>query len=230
LPRLLAPPCETLQPEELLLAVEHGVRDAEARNFTLRGPVRLYIDMMILLGAGFASDPQYPWISQLLATREDTAEMDRALSLHAAVSAYLAEVDGESNAYTLQALARLYRLHEQGVSFPDDGLEHELLRLMSQIHPRKVARTGEAALLRLVVEALARARQQYGFRSPRARALLPVLSFAFGHRCDSDPFLPWIARTLARLDPSDPDAAAQALERRAITWLAAVLRNAGTHS
>jgi hypothetical protein len=53
-----------------------------------------------------------------------------------------------------------------------------------------------------------------------------VLMFAFGHRCDADPFLPWIARTLGRADEAAPDAAAVALERRALTWLDAVLRNA----
>jgi hypothetical protein len=73
---------------------------------------------------------------------------------------------------------------------------------------------------------VAKGQQHYGFRAIRSLALMVVLAFAFGHHFDSDPLLPWIARTLRRLDPTDPDAAAEALERRALIWLDAVLRNA----
>lgn len=216
----------TLSGDEPLTALRKGVCDAEEAGFTLRGPVRLYIDTMIVLGCGFTSDPQYPWISELFRRQSDETEMNRALALHSELAEYLALVDGESNVHTLRALGDLSDLLGSGLSFPSAGLEREILRLMSRIHPRKAARTGEPALLQLISEAISRAYEAYGFRQPRSLALLPVLAFSFGWRFDTDPFLPWISRSLNRGASSDPEKVAQTLERRSITWLSAVLRNA----
>jgi hypothetical protein len=152
--------------------------------------------------------------------------MDRAEALHARTLAYLARVDGPDNVTTRAALAELRERCARGVTLPENGLEDELLRLMAEVHPRKADETGEAALRRLVAGALAHGRGRDGFRAPRPLGLVAVLMFAFGHRFDADPFLPWIARTLERAPADAPEAIARRLERRALTWLDAVLRNA----
>jgi hypothetical protein len=217
---------KTLRDAELHAALLEGVQDAEREGFTQRGPVRLYIDTMMILGTGFASDPQYPWISQLLSAQRDESEMDRAMVLHSKLAEYLTFVDGESNVHTLRALGQLDGLLREGVSFPFEGLEGEILRLMWRMHPRKAARSGEAALAQLISEATSRGRRQYGFQQPRSLALMAVLAFSFGWKFDTDPFLPWISRSLARGAVADPEAVAHVLERRSTTWLSAVLRNA----
>lgn len=215
--------CKTLSDEELHAAVLGGVVRAETQGFTKRGPVRLYVDMMILLGSGFDGDPQYPWAAAILATPDE--QMDRAETLHARVHEYLAGVDGPDNVHTLQALRELATRCRQGLALHRERLEPDLLALMAEIHPRKVAATGEDALRRLVRALLARGRERYRFRTARSLALMAVLGFAFGHDFDADPLLPWVSRTLNRPTLGDPDAVAVRLERRALIWLDAVLRN-----
>ena len=218
--------CKTLSYEELHTAMRQGIERAEAHGFTRRGPVRLYVDLMIVLGGGFDSDPQYAWVREILGANGDLSEMERAEALHARTATYLAKVDGANNVHTLRALADLEALCEGGLTFHPETSEQDTLRLMTKIHPRKVAETGQEALRRLISAGRARGRVNYGFRAARSLTLMAVLMFAFGHQFDSDPLLPWITRTLSRINPSDPDTTANKLERRALVWLNAVLHNA----
>lgn len=59
--------CATLDAGQLHDAVRFAMAQAKTQGFDQRGPVQSFIDMMILFGAGFCQDPQYPWIAQLLA-------------------------------------------------------------------------------------------------------------------------------------------------------------------
>ena len=96
---------------------------------------------------------------------------------------------------------------------------------MKEVHPRKYEKTGEDALRQLIKNNREKALKEFGFKQPRAVALIVVLAFAFGHQFDADPFLPWIARTLNKEnEPSETKA--EELERRAVIWLDAVLKNA----
>jgi hypothetical protein len=216
--------CRTLREEELNAAIREGIDRAEDQGFTQRGPVRLYVDLMIVLGSGFDSDPQYPWAGEILRTREGS-QMERAEALHTRTVAYLGKVDGPSNAYTLKALADLAACCRSGMTFQPETAQQDTLRLMKEIHPRKVEETGEDALRLLISDGTIRGQTQYGFRDARSLVLMTVLMFAFGHHFDRDPLLPWISRTLARIDPADPETAANKLERRALVWLDAVLQN-----
>ena len=217
--------CKTVTVEELQAAVRQGLERAESHGFTQRGPTRLYLDLMIVLGGGFDTDPQFPWAQQILSSVASQNQMQRADALHARVGEYLARIDGEYNSYTKTALRTLQRLCNQGLDFRDEQLDLNLRLLMEQVHPRKVAESGTPMVSRLIAESRLKASERYQFRSARAMALMAVLAFAFGHDFDSDPFLPWIARTLKRADPGNPDAASVRLESRARTWLDAVLQN-----
>lgn len=222
--------CKTLRDEQLRVALRQGVLSAEAYGFTQRGPVRFYIDMMILLGSGFDSDPQYPWAAEILARKDYLSQMDRAEALHARTRAYLAQVDGVNNVHTLKALGELAALCRRGVTLRRESFEQDILRLMTEIHPRKVAQTGEEALRRLIADGMTKGQEGYGFRATRSLGLMVVLMFAFGHHFDCDPLLPWIARTMNQSDKVSPDTTAEELERRALIWLDAVLRNAEKNS
>lgn len=63
----------------------------------------------------------------------------------------------------------------------------------------------------------------YGFEAARHQALMPILMFAFGHRCAEDPLYPWIGRTLGDPKITDAHSRARRLERKATTWLDHVL-------
>jgi hypothetical protein len=80
-------------------------------------------------------------------------------------------------------------------------------------------------LSRLVDEARSEARRLQ-FEGARAVALLCALKLAFGHACLRDPLYPWLARSLQQPQDTQPAQRAARLERRALTWLRAVLQRA----
>jgi hypothetical protein len=68
--------CEVLGDEQLREAIRRAIGRAGEYGFDLRGPVRLYIEMMFLYGSSFDTDPQYPWAAQAL--RSSEPQMQRA--------------------------------------------------------------------------------------------------------------------------------------------------------
>lgn len=213
--------CKTLDAAGLAAAVRRAVERAEADGWSLRGPVRLYVDLSLLFGSGFADDPQYPG-ARALAHAGD--ELARSEALHAWACEYLRRVGGPDNAYTRASLARLAAADESTLTVGADRFGADVLQLLKTMHPEKYAYTGDAPLLALIAAADERARSVHGFRSARAVLVLAVLMFAFGHECDRDPLYPWIERTLVDAD-GDRDALAVKLERRARIWLRAVLKH-----
>ncbi len=217
--------CKTLKEEQLEAAIREGIARAETHGFTQRGPVRFYLDLMIVFGSSFDTDPQYPWAAEILAQSEDTSEIQRSETLHEKTSDYLKKVDGEKNVFTLQALQELADRLKAGLTFKRENFDADLLNLMKEIHPRKYQETGEESLRQLIGNSRKKAVKDIGFKEPRAVALIVVLAFAFGHRFDDDPFLPWISRTLNK-ENETLETKAEELERRAVIWLDAVLKNA----
>jgi hypothetical protein len=217
--------CKTLKEEQLKEAIREGIRRAETHGFMQRGPVRFYLDLMIVFGSSFDTDPQYPWAAEILAQIEETSEIQRSEALHEKTAEYLEKVDGEKNAYTLEALDELSSRIKAGLTFRRDTFDADILNLMKEIHPRKYKETGEESLRQLVENSRKKAIKDIGFKEPRAVALIVVLAFAFGHQFDHDPFLPWISRTLNK-ENETLETKAEELERRAVIWLDAVLKNA----
>ena len=217
---------KTLDDKQLNEAVEEGIKRAGNHKLDLRGPVRFYVDLMIVFGSGFDSDPQFPWIAETLAKDEELDQMSRMETIHEASQEYLEHVDGPNNIHTLKALEDLSIRMRSGIKFPEQHLGTFTLDLLKEVHPRKYERTGEDALKTLWAESMELGRERYQFTSPRSLALMAILGFAFGHHFHNDPFLPWITRTLEEKEFDDPEKRAEDLERRALIWLDAVLENA----
>ena len=208
--------------EQLRKAIRLGMQRAGGYGFTFRGPVRLYLESMLLFGAYFDTDPQYPWAARILSSQESGPQMRRAEELYEAVRDYRRAVAGPEDAHTLRALhnVRAFAAQPQGAASQD--LASDLLKEIALIYPEKAAYVGSEGLGALVRKGIEGARVQR-FSSDRGMTLVVVLMFAFGHGCGADPLYPWISRTLR--DPAITDAAARAkrLEKKALTWLEHVL-------
>ena len=217
---------KTLNDEQLETAISHGIKKAESYGFDQRGPVRFYLDLMIVFGSSFDTDPQYPWTAEILAQIEEMSQIQRSEALHEKTTDYLEKVDGKENAHTLAALQELSDRIKKGLTFRRDSFDADILTLMKEVHPRKYEETGEDQLRKLIKVGRKKGLTDYGFKKPRPVALMVVLAFAFGYEFNNDPFLPWISRTLGKTDFETPELKADELERRALIWLDAVLKNA----
>lgn len=220
--------CRTLSEEHLRVAIRQAIDRAATHGLCTRGSVRLYIDLSLLFGSGFAGDPQYPWAAQVLHSSEHADPMHRAEALHERAGEYLRQVGGADNEHTRAALERLAAAADHALTVRAASFTPDVLRLLQELHPEKYAYTGAAPLADLIAEANARARLDHGFTSTRSALVLTVLMFAFGHACDQDPLYPWIGSTLKATARGDRDYLAEKLERRAFIWLRAVLKNQGS--
>lgn len=191
-------PAEQAGPENVARFVEKGMERARASGFALRGPTRLYIELMLSFGWEFEADAQLHWARQ--AKGED--EMSRAQALREAAAAYIDKVMGVKREHAVAALGRLARLSPdlwQRLSGPFDA---RLAQLLNVFFPEKFEYAGPAAIRALIPRAVDAA-SQAGVKLEIAVVLLATLMFFFGQGAANDPMYPWIAAALA--DPKTPD-------------------------
>ncbi len=179
-----------------------GIKQSRQYGFTLRGPVRFYVEMMFILGSYFDTDPQYHGIIQALFDKNEADEMSRADRLHEALLAYIETVSGKGHDYERLAINRALQAQFDNVVEFADRPSSDLVNVLYKIHPEKVQALGEAAIAALVNKAYAIAEQR-GSSWVAARPLFAGLMFTLGHGCFADPQFHWIARTLNNTESTD---------------------------
>lgn len=202
--------------EQLGIAVGAAVRKARVHGFKCRGPIRLYVELTLLHGSGFDTDPQYPAFAEILGTK--AAEMERAERMYAGALDYRAKVAGPGTVAAHKALSDLLAFARAPVAVSGNAVENVIYE-MNRVFPRKVAYIGEPGLRALIHEGIAECRK-HRFSTFREAALIMALMFTLGHRCTEDPLYPWIEQSLRDGEPSEPTERAQRLEKAAETWIA----------
>jgi len=80
--------------EDVQSAIQHGIERARSYRIQTEASVRLFIEMMFLLGPAFDTDPKLPWASQCLLAPGD--ERMRVSALIAAARVHLQELDARN--------------------------------------------------------------------------------------------------------------------------------------
>ncbi len=205
---------------QLRVAVRAAIAKAEEYGFTLRGPIRLFVEFTFLFGSGFHDDPFYPVICEVL--RSETDEMTKADRLHEWHNEYLDKVAGPANINVSRALQSVDEFARNTPAALERNFDDEILNGIARAFPEHATSIGENSLRALMAEGKEEA-AIYGFMTARGKALLIILKASFGHRCTDDPLYPWIRQTLADPQIADAAARAQRLERKSLTWLGHVL-------
>jgi hypothetical protein len=213
---------KTVKEDQMRKVIRLGMNRADGYGFNLRGPVRLYLELMLLFGSFFDTDPQYPWAGEILTDRDTGPQMQRAEWLYERTRDYRQQVNGPKDAYTLSALRTIAVFARQPLQVSASDFVPLMLRETARVYPEKTAYVGDERLEMLIDEGTSTAKT-HGFSTVRGAALTVVLMFAFGHGCFGDPLYPWIARTLNDERITDSEARARRLEKKALTWLDHVL-------
>ncbi len=211
--------CEILGDDQLRIALRQVMNRADTYGFTNRGSIRLYIELMFLYGSNFDTDPQYS-MSEILNASQD--QMQRAEQLHQGVLHYQKKVSGQDNINVHDALKAVSIFAGKPVTISTNNFENEMHKELVHAFPQKAAYVGQSKLNRLIMKGNTEA-QKYGFSTVRGRAMMVILMFSFGYGCTNDPLYPWISRTLYDERINDSGIRAKRLEKRAVTWLNAVL-------
>ena len=213
---------EVIGEEQLRVAVRQAIGRARVHGLINRGPVRLFIEMTLLFGSAFDTDPQYPWAAEILRDPKPGFQMYRAKRLHEKTLDYLKQVAGPEDQFTCWALERTSSLARGPMEFSSQDLVTDLLHRAVSIYPEKADYVGNEALESLFREGIDKAKS-CGMVIARSQALFCILMLSFGHGCDDDPLYPWIARTLTDERIVDSEARAKRLEKKALHWLDSVI-------
>lgn len=211
-----------IKEDQLRVVIRFGIKQADEYGFNFRGPIRLYLELMLLFGSHFDTDPQYPWAKTIL--KSDAPQMERAEQLHEKNLDYQEKVSGPDAVNTRKALEDLSVMARNPATFSSNDFVADIRREMNRVFPQKANYIGEDGLTALINEGDAEA-QKYSFPTVRGKSLIVVLMYAFGHGCTDDPLYPWISRTLNDERIIEPSAREARLEKKATTWLEHVLDN-----
>jgi hypothetical protein len=201
-----------------------GMERAKKHGFTHRGPVKFYIETMILLGVDFDTDPQYPGPGEILRDPLMPDQTQRADRVHTWLMDLLDAAGGPNRQYARQALYRAKEIPFQAIPVSSSNFEDEVIRYMKENHPEKAAYLGETALRGLIPRAIEETKK-YSVSTDAGVCLFIGLMFAVGHGFAGDPKYPWIGNTLTNPAIIDPDKRVERLYSKTMTYLDHVLQH-----
>ncbi len=220
---------EMLGPDGLRRLVLLGKHRADVVGFTHRETIRLYLDLMVLLGSGFATDPQYPWVTAALAPSGETQEQKwRARVLHRSALRYTHAVLGEKREFLFAALEQV--ASKRGLEPWHRGIVPEtLISQMRIVFLEKCSYLGDA-VLESVIQLAARRVKDYDFSPEPGIALFTILILLFGHEVDRDPTVPWVEAALRDSAGSGPRERVERLYSTTCANINLLLANHRTHN
>ncbi len=205
--------------------VHQGTDRAFEHGFTMRGPARLYLDLMFLFGSSFDTDPQLPWASSILSS--PIGQRARADALYSQTMKYFERVAGADYQHAKASLRQA-----KGVSLEslrprqDSDFSDAMLQSFAQHYPEKAAYVGEEPLRKLLTKASEQC-AAYSIRDALGPSVFAGMMFVLGHGFATDLQFPWIAATLRK--SAAEDRRLEQLFSKSQIYLDHVLRYIGDH-
>lgn len=197
--------------------VEAAIERAMHQGFDLRGPVRLWVELVFCHGHRFDTDPALPWADSLLDS-VGLHQNERARLLFEAMQAHQAAVDGEDQGDLIASLGVLASADWEAMLASPRAQAQPAVAL-AQVFPRRCQGLDPARLQALVDEATS-ACEAHALTDPGAPFLLSGLFLGFGHGVLDDPLYPWVGSTLAA-PAADATHRTTALARKAKAYVQA---------
>lgn len=210
--------CQQVGDDQLRLVISSGMDRAKSRGFDNRGPVRLYLELTLMLGSQFDVDPQYPWAKKILLDDNVTPQMARADLLYGEADNYWQKVNGTGNAYFYEAIKNLDFFIRQPSAHSTTIDVSSLLGQVERVYPEKAYYLGVESLEVVINQAIYEAKQ-FQFATPHQVSLLVILRVILGCAYKNDPLYPWISTVMGHVSSADPIAKFQRLEQAVLKWL-----------
>ena len=197
---------------QLRKAIQFGIGQANRYGFSLGGSLRLYLELMLLFGSHFDTDPQYSWLRPYLVGFDGISARGRARLLHWHATVFMGKVYGKAGSHAIQAGERASWINGQALENVGRDLSAQGLGLLAQLHPQRWEYLDEASARKLLDQSIADA-ARYGLANPSGAPLLLCLKFVFGHRVTDDPLYPWVSAILQSGDLDSQGKVAQLLQK-----------------
>lgn len=183
-------------PEAMLHWVRAGIDSCREAGFASQYQIGRWLALMMMLGAGFAGDPQLPWVGRWLDSREEPDPTARIDNLFSNGIRYLRATAGENAEYVVRAMIRI-----RGIDFahlpalPEAAAVLDNCARLRDSYPQKFAYQGQDLTAACTARQRQRARE-VGMESPGGQFLFVVLAFMLGEGFDADPLHPWAREIL----------------------------------
>lgn len=209
--------------------VRAGIERAKEYGLTKRGPVRFFVETMVMFGSEFDTDPLLPWASGVLTNPSIKDEMERADILHEAMLEYVEQVAGKDKEHLFDSMRRFTKARLDDYHTPGTTFDSAVLALLKVNYPQRCQYLGDEALEQLIDRGKDEARTRL-VTSAKGAALLIVLMFQLGHAAARDPLFPWVRQTLEDESVADPNERIKNLRVKAAKYLEQTLKNLGQDS
>jgi hypothetical protein len=217
--------CRVIGRPRVRRVVDHGIGRAKQYGFTNRGPLRFYLEMMVLFGSDFDTDPQCPaWLPEILNHGDTGDQMYRAELIHRELGEYYEQVVGPRSVFVFRSLERTLDFSRGPLPYSDDQLEPGLLRVLQGLYPEKFACVGADAHRALITHSL-RVADERQVKDAWGRTTLCILMTMAGHSVVHDLLYPWVRVPLE--DHVAPARRGPRLKRRVGIYLENILKNLG---
>ena len=214
--------------------IEYGVDRAEAHGFETEPDVNMYIDLMLLLGSNFDTDPQLPWAAEILQeesmedeSMEDELIEDESIAepvgqvekLYDQAIEYLDRIEGPEDEYLVNALDEFSDISFEELPLTrSEDIKNTTVSFLQRIWPEKCQVVGHAALPNFIRYG-EESSHCYNITSQRGVVLYIVLMFMLGSGFDTDPQFPWAATVLKDESTINEAARIEQLYKKAIAFL-----------
>jgi hypothetical protein len=202
--------------------IRSGIERSMRFGMTNRGPVRLYLELMVLLGHNYDSDPLLPWAGEILNGRITPDQMQHAERLYERAIRHAKDVSGPDNEFLLQALGKFQQANAEDYAVPIGQFEGVTGRLLLEFYPQKYEAAGPAVVREIIRRGPDLAARN-GVGTNLGNLLFVVLPFLVGAGFLTDPLYAWIDGTLNDPRLIDPTKRAARLLSRCKTYLSEVL-------
>jgi hypothetical protein len=200
-----------------------GIDRAKKYDFTNRGPVRFYVEMMFMFGSDFDTDIQLPWAGAALKTDSVADQMERADLLYDKMLMYLEQVSGADDDYFVNSLHRLNKTNIEDYAPAGGNFQTKIVAALRSIYPQKCEYLGEQQLHTLAQRGKELA-GEYSVTSEKGVAIFTALMFTLGHGFAADPLFPWISKTLKDETVIDPNERVEKIYKKTKIYLEKVIR------
>jgi hypothetical protein len=183
----------TLGSEGLLRYVRFGLMRASRYSWNLRGTVRFYLELMLMLGAGFDTDPQYPWIHKILHNSTASDQMIRACRLHEHLVQFAHAVLGQENQLQKTAIGRLRGFRAVAIDRIQSAMwRTQMGEVLHRLHPER-AQYGGGDAVDGVIRRGRRDASRLRVEDATDVGAYTAAVFLLGHRFVRDPQYRWAA-------------------------------------
>ncbi len=206
-------------------AVRQAVDNAGAYGFSLERTILRYLDVVFMLGSGFACDSQYLWAQQVLLDPHVAHQTARANRLHERMVEYAHHAVrdfGDNGLNDSRFVAELPRICREPDTPYDDGFTECLAERLMATFPHKWAFLGQEVLRNHVAQAIT-ATRELELDTQRGAIMVAFVMTILGAGFASDPLVPWAGPVLTSnvAPPAKADALYVELVKHLQKWLRA---------